>query len=27
MLNYTQGDNEVTGDETAQYALRTQFNW
>ncbi len=27
MLNYTQGDNEVTGDETAQYALRTQFSW
>ena len=27
MLNYTQGDNEVTGDETAQYALRTQINW
>lgn len=27
MFNYTQGDNEVTGDETAQYALRTQFAW
>jgi len=27
MFNYTQGDNEVTGDETAQYALRTQFSW
>ncbi len=25
MFNYTQGDNEVTGDETAQYAVRTQF--
>ncbi len=25
MFNYTQGDNEVTGDETGQYALRTQF--
>jgi phosphate-selective porin OprO/OprP len=27
MFNYTQGDNEVTGDETSQYALRTQFAW
>ena len=27
MFNYTQGENEVTGDETAQYALRTQFAW
>lgn len=27
MFNYTKGDNEVTGDETAQYALRTQFSW
>jgi len=33
MFNYTQGENEVPfgpglrGDETAQYALRTQFNW
>lgn len=27
MLNYTQGDNQFTGDETAQYSLRTQFNW
>jgi len=27
MFNYTKGDNEVTGDETAQYALRTQFAW
>ena len=27
MLNYTKGDNEVTGDKTGQYALRTQFNW
>ena len=27
MFNYTQGDNEVTGDETGQYALRTQFAW
>ncbi|HEX5755992.1 MAG TPA: porin [Arenimonas sp.] len=25
MFNYTQGDNEVTGDETGQYAIRTQF--
>ena len=27
MLNYTKGDNEVTGDRTGQYALRTQFAW
>lgn len=27
MFNYTQGDNELTGDETGQYALRTQFNF
>ena len=27
MFNYTQGDNEVNGDETGQYALRAQFNW
>ena len=27
MFNYTQGENEVTGDETGQYALRTQFSW
>ena len=27
MFNYTQGDNRVTGDETAQYAVRTQFSW
>ncbi|HEU0153337.1 MAG TPA: porin [Arenimonas sp.] len=27
MFNYTQGENEVTGDETAQYAVRTQFNF
>ncbi|WP_448673635.1 OprO/OprP family phosphate-selective porin [Pseudoxanthomonas mexicana] len=29
MFNYTQGDNEVpvNGEETAQYALRTQFSW
>ena len=27
MFNYTQGDNEVTGDETAQYAVRTQFSF
>jgi phosphate-selective porin OprO/OprP len=27
MFNYTQGENEVTGDETAQYAIRTQFNF
>ena len=25
MFNYTNGDNEVTGDKTGQYALRTQF--
>lgn len=25
MLNYTRGDNDWTGDNTAQYALRTQF--
>lgn len=25
MLNYTRGDNEFTGDETGQYALRAQF--
>ncbi len=25
MFNYTQGDNETNGDETGQYALRTQF--
>lgn len=25
MLNYTMGDNEFTGDETGQYALRAQF--
>lgn len=27
MFNYTRGENEVTGDETGQYALRTQFAW
>ena len=27
MFNYTQGDNEVTGDQTGQYAVRTQFAW
>jgi len=27
MFNYTRGDNELTGDETGQYALRTQFAW
>jgi phosphate-selective porin OprO and OprP len=27
MLNYTKGENEVNGDETAQYALRTQVNF
>ena len=27
MLNYTKGENEVNGDETAQYALRTQINF
>lgn len=27
MFNYTQGENEVTGDETGQYAIRTQFNF
>lgn len=25
MFNYTRGENDVTGDETGQYALRTQF--
>lgn len=25
MFNYTKGDNEFTGDETGQYAIRTQF--
>lgn len=25
MFNYTRGENEVNGDETGQYALRTQF--
>ena len=27
MFNYTQGDNDFTGDETGQYALRTQFSF
>lgn len=27
MFNYIQGDNEVTGDETGQYAVRTQFSF
>ena len=27
MFNYTRGDNEFTGDQTGQYALRTQFSW
>ena len=27
MFNYTQGENEVTGDETGQYAVRTQFSF
>ncbi|MBX3710982.1 MAG: hypothetical protein KF800_03365 [Lysobacter sp.] len=27
MFNYTKGENEVNGDETAQYALRTQFSF
>jgi len=27
MFNYTQGDNGFTGDDTGQYALRTQFSW
>ena len=27
MFNYTRGENEVTGDETGQYALRTQFSF
>lgn len=27
MFNYTRGDNEFTGDETGQYALRTQFSF
>lgn len=25
MFNYTNGDNDVTGDKTSQYSLRTQF--
>lgn len=27
MFNYTRGDNEIDGDRTSQYALRTQFNF
>jgi phosphate-selective porin OprO/OprP len=27
MFNYTKGENEVNGDETAQYALRTQISF
>lgn len=27
MLNYTKGDNELTGDKTGQYAFRTQFSF
>ena len=27
MFNYTSGDNEFTGDETGQYAVRAQFAW
>lgn len=27
MFNYTRGENEVNGDETGQYAVRTQFAW
>jgi len=27
MFNYTKGDNTFTGDETGQYALRTQFSF
>ncbi|WP_188310274.1 OprO/OprP family phosphate-selective porin [Arenimonas fontis] len=27
MFNYTQGENELTGDEPAQYAIRTQFSF
>lgn len=27
MFNYIQGDNEATGDETGQYALRTQLSF
>lgn len=27
MFNYTRGDNEFTGDETGQYALRTQISF
>ena len=27
MFNYTQGDNDFSGDETGQFALRTQFNF
>jgi phosphate-selective porin OprO/OprP len=25
MFNYTRGENEVNGDDTGQYAVRTQF--
>ena len=27
MFNYTKGENEVNGDETGQYAVRTQFSF
>ncbi|WP_051412408.1 porin [Pseudoxanthomonas sp. J35] len=27
MFNWTRGDNGFTGDQTGQYALRTQFSW
>ena len=27
MFNYTKGDNELTGDKTGQYALRTQLSF
>ena len=27
MFNYTRGENDFTGDETGQYALRTQFSF
>jgi phosphate-selective porin OprO/OprP len=27
MFNYAQGENEATGDQAGQYALRTQFSW
>jgi len=27
MFNYTKGDNQFTGDETGQYAVRTQLSF